>query len=212
MQVPFATKFTVVPDTVHTEGVPELKVTGRLEDAVAETVTGIWSGRLSAKGSKVIAWSCLAVTTTALVSEVVASAAPPHPALLKMAKYALYVPPDAGAVRVNDSVYVPGVVRAVVLAHVYAPGVAAIRHPVDRQLLLPVRFTVIDPAIEAEGAAVVAAPPFTVTPVIVAAANVASGDANEARISAAWTSAMKRQRREDRVEVAGTLHSRSSIG
>jgi len=48
---------------------------------------------------------------------------------------------------------------------------------------------------------------LTVTVPSPSTANAAAGAPKEARIRAAWTSARKRQRRVDRVEVAGTLHS-----
>jgi hypothetical protein len=56
VQVPTVTKVTVVPDTVQTLVVADVMVTARAEEAVALTVTGPWSKRLSASAAKVIVW------------------------------------------------------------------------------------------------------------------------------------------------------------
>lgn len=111
----------------------------------------------------------------------------------------------------NDSVYVPLVVWAVVLAHVYAPDVVAMRQPVDRHLVPPVRVTVSDPVIDAEGATVVAEPPFTVALVTVAAANTDNGAARVPTISAAWSSASRRKRSRAPVDDTSTVNGLPSV-
>ncbi len=50
---------TLVPATVHTGSVVELKLTARPEEAVAPTVTGESARVLSARAPKVIVWSPL---------------------------------------------------------------------------------------------------------------------------------------------------------
>ena len=63
VQVPTATKVTVVPDTVQTPVVAELKMTVRPEEAVALTVIGPSSKRLPASPPKVIVWLPLAIVS-----------------------------------------------------------------------------------------------------------------------------------------------------
>src|SRR6185503_5674780 len=61
VQVPAATRVTVVPETVQTEPVPELNATGRPELAVAETVKGGSPYTLAASAPKVIVWAVFAI-------------------------------------------------------------------------------------------------------------------------------------------------------
>ena len=56
VQVPAATNVTVAPDTVQTGVVCELKLTGRLELAVALTVKGGAPNGTSGSGPKVMVW------------------------------------------------------------------------------------------------------------------------------------------------------------
>ena len=78
VQVPVATKVTVVPETVHTGVVSDEKLTGNPDDAVALTVNGDATSVRSASAPKLIDW--LAAVTdcdhSALV-EAVLPALPP---------------------------------------------------------------------------------------------------------------------------------------
>jgi hypothetical protein len=55
--VPAPTSVTVTPETVHTEGVVEVKLTGRPELAEAVTTKGPSPRVLSLKAPKVMVWS-----------------------------------------------------------------------------------------------------------------------------------------------------------
>ena len=57
VQVPVVTKVTVVPETVHTGGVSDEKLTGNPDDAVALTVNGDADSERSASAAKLIIWS-----------------------------------------------------------------------------------------------------------------------------------------------------------
>ena len=54
VQVPAATKVTVAPDTVQTGTVIDAKLTGRKDDAVAETVNGAVPSAMFASAPKVM--------------------------------------------------------------------------------------------------------------------------------------------------------------
>ena len=56
VQVPTDTNVTLVPATEHTPGVADENATAKPDDAVADTVTGLSSNRLSAKAANEIAW------------------------------------------------------------------------------------------------------------------------------------------------------------
>ena len=58
--MPTETNETPVPDTEHTAGVADENATAKPEVAVAPTVTGLSSNRLSANPPKLIVWSPLA--------------------------------------------------------------------------------------------------------------------------------------------------------
>ena len=58
-QVPVVTSVTVLPDTVHPDAPLAEKLTGRPEDAVAETVNGgVFTGWFGS-GPKVMVWASL---------------------------------------------------------------------------------------------------------------------------------------------------------
>jgi hypothetical protein len=54
VQVPTVTKVAVVPETVQTLVVADVKTTARPEEAVALSASGLWSKRLVASAAKVI--------------------------------------------------------------------------------------------------------------------------------------------------------------
>jgi len=54
VQIPTETNETPVPDTVHTAGIADENATARPEVAVAPTVTGLSSSRLSTKAANEI--------------------------------------------------------------------------------------------------------------------------------------------------------------
>ena len=56
MQVPTDTNVTLVPATEQTPGVVDENATGRPDDAVAPTVIGLSSKRLSANAANEIVW------------------------------------------------------------------------------------------------------------------------------------------------------------
>src|SRR5260370_1020341 len=56
VQVPGATRVTVALETVQTAGVGEVKLTGKLEEAVALTVNGVVPKGWSASAPNVIVW------------------------------------------------------------------------------------------------------------------------------------------------------------
>jgi hypothetical protein len=56
LHVPVLMRVTLVPETVHTAVVVEVKATVREEDAVALTVKGVWSRLRSASPASVIVW------------------------------------------------------------------------------------------------------------------------------------------------------------
>ncbi len=59
VQVPVVRSVTLVPETVHTAAVVELKLTARPEEAVAPMVTGESARVLLARAPKVMVWSPL---------------------------------------------------------------------------------------------------------------------------------------------------------
>ena len=86
VQVPTVTKVTVVPETVQTLVVAEVKATGRPEEAVALSVIGPSSKRLPARAPKVIVWSALAIVSVccACVSEPLEAVTTGEPAFVSL--------------------------------------------------------------------------------------------------------------------------------
>ena len=78
VQMPIATKVTLVPATVHTGGVSDAKLTVNPDDAVALTVNGEAVNARSASTPKVIVWSAAVMTWVSVgLTEAALFASPP---------------------------------------------------------------------------------------------------------------------------------------